>query len=129
MQVEVQFLTTYYGFICVDVDACDEVQFSFSNSAVRLTSPRGQGEYNMGKKITPKTATPTVKGRFAKLDREWCVAFPSDVKLSVGSVVAVVTAEGVEKQVKINATPVVLFDVKRETVSAEMFYTFDRIAK
>jgi len=35
----------------------------------------------------------------------------------------------VEKQVKINATPVVLFDVKRETVSAEMFYTFDRIAK
>ena len=84
---------------------------------------------HMAKKSTPKTSTPAIKGRFAKLDREWCVAFPSDVKLSVGSVVAVVTAVGVEKQVKINATPVVLFDVKRETVSVEMFYTFDRIAK
>lgn len=83
----------------------------------------------MAKKTTKPASIPAVKGRFAKLDRDWTVAFPADVQLSVGSVVTVVTAEGVEKNVKINATPVVLFDVKGETVSAEMFYTFDRIAK
>lgn len=82
----------------------------------------------MGKKL-PKSAIPAVQGRFAKLDRDWTVAFVSDVQLAVGSIVSVLTAEGVEKQVKINATAKVVFDVVGETVSAEMFYTFDRIAK
>ena len=84
----------------------------------------------MAKKTT-KTATPTpvVNGRFAKLDREWTVAFPSDVTLSVGSVVGVVTAEGVAKQVKISSAPFVVFNVTTQAISAEMFYTFDRIAK
>lgn len=82
----------------------------------------------MAKKTT-KTATPVVNGRFAKLDREWTVAFPSDVSLSVGSVVGVVTAEGVEKQVKISSAPFVVFNVTTQAISAEMFYMFDRIAK
>ena len=84
----------------------------------------------MAKKTT-KTATPTpaVTGRFAKLDREWTVAFPSDVTLSVGSVVNVVTAEGKPKQVKISSAPFVVFNVTTQAISTEMFYMFDRIAK
>lgn len=73
--------------------------------------------------------TVAIVGRYAKLDRDWMVAFPSDVTIAKGTVVTVVTAAGEEKQVKTSSTGVVLFDIAKETVSGEVFYTFDRIAK
>lgn len=80
-------------------------------------------------KKTAKTSAPAIVGRFAKLDRDWTVAFPSDVAIAKGAVVTVVTAAGEEKKVKISSTGVVLFNIANESVSGEVFYTFDRIAK
>jgi len=72
--------------------------------------------------------TPAIVGRFAKIDTAWCVAFPASTPIAKGTVVNVMTADKREKQVRTNSEGVVLFDVKSEAVSAEIFYTFDRIA-
>lgn len=81
----------------------------------------------MAKKST-KTATPSIVGRFAKIDKVWTVAFPASTPIANGTVVSVETAEKKQKQVRTNSEGVVVFDVKSGTVSAEIFYTFDRIA-
>ena len=79
-------------------------------------------------KKSAKTSTPTIVGRFAKIDKVWTVAFPSETPIAKGTAVTVVTAEGKEKSVRTNSEGVVVYDVKSATVSGEIFYTFDRIA-
>ena len=81
----------------------------------------------MAKKST-KTATPTIVGRFARIDKDWAVAFPASTPIKVGTIVTVMTADKREKQVRTNSEGVVLFDVKSGTVMNEIFYTFDRVA-
>lgn len=79
-------------------------------------------------KKTAKTATPVLVGRFAKIDKNWAVAFPASTPIAVGTIVTVMTADKREKQVRTNSEGVVLFDVKSGTVMGEIFYTFDRVA-
>jgi hypothetical protein len=42
-------------------------------------------------KKTAKTATPVLVGRFAKIDKDWAVAFPASTPIAVGTVVTVMT--------------------------------------
>lgn len=81
----------------------------------------------MAKKST-KTATPALVGRFAKIDKDWCVAFSAGTPIALGTIVTVMTADKREKQVRTNSEGVVLFDVKSGKVKDEIFYTFDRVA-
>ena len=81
----------------------------------------------MAKKI--KTATPTINGRFAKLDKDWVVVFPSDVKITKGTLVPVVTVSGDKKEVLTTSAGVVVFDLGTQSVGGETFYTFERVAK
>ena len=93
----------------------------------RSAVPLSERTLIMAKK-TAKTSVPSIVGRFAKIDHVWCVAFPASTPIAKGTVVSVMTADKREKQVRTNSEGVVLFDVKTESVSAEIFYTFDRIA-
>lgn len=79
-------------------------------------------------KKSAKTATPVLVGRFAKIDKDWAVAFKASNPIKVGTIVTVMTADKREKQVRTNSEGVVLFDVKSGTVMDEIFYTFDRVA-
>ena len=74
----------------------------------------------MAKKST-KTATPALVGRFAKIDKDWCVAFSAGTPIALGTIVTVMTADKREKQVRTNSEGVVLFDVKNDPKSPDKF--------